>query len=154
MSIYTVTYERDESGWWFASVREVQGCHTQGRTIKEARRRIREALALFVADAKRAQLVDEVVLPDDVQGTIDSYNEARQALEAALARSKQETGEAARVLARKLTLSVRDTGDILGLSHQRIQQVLADRQPAKKHRSTQKARRSGGGQAGDDSFSD
>src|ERR1700716_316638 len=30
---YRVAYERDESGWWVASVRGVRGCHTQGRTV-------------------------------------------------------------------------------------------------------------------------
>ena len=51
---YRVAYERDESGWWVATVRGVRGCHTQGRTVDEARRRIREALELFVANARRA----------------------------------------------------------------------------------------------------
>src|SRR5687767_2512437 len=46
---YRVTYERDPAGWWVAAVREVPGCHTQGRTLAQARRRIREALGLFVA---------------------------------------------------------------------------------------------------------
>ena len=49
---YRVSYERDELGWWVASVRGVRGCHTQGRTVDEARRRIREALELFVDDAR------------------------------------------------------------------------------------------------------
>lgn len=48
MNLYHVAYQRDESGWWVASVREVRGCHTQGRTVDEARRRIREAMELFV----------------------------------------------------------------------------------------------------------
>ena len=63
MSAYHVTYERDESGWWVASVREVRGCHTQGRTVDEARRRIRKAMELFVEDARSAKLVDNVKLP-------------------------------------------------------------------------------------------
>src|SRR4051812_19717810 len=63
MSAYHITYERDESGWWVASVREVRGCHTQGRTVDEARRRIRKAMDLFVDDARSAQLVDNVKLP-------------------------------------------------------------------------------------------
>ena len=32
---YRIAYERDESGWWVASVRGVRGCHTQGRTVEE-----------------------------------------------------------------------------------------------------------------------
>jgi predicted RNase H-like HicB family nuclease len=58
VTIYHVTYDRDESGWWVASVRGIRGCHTQGRTVDEARRRIRKALDLFVDDAQSANLVD------------------------------------------------------------------------------------------------
>jgi predicted RNase H-like HicB family nuclease len=51
MTQYTVTYERDEeSGWWVAQVKEVPAAITQGRTIAEARRRVREALALVLDD--------------------------------------------------------------------------------------------------------
>ena len=54
---YRIAYERDESGWWVASVRGVRGCHTQGRTVEEARRRVIEAMELFVDDARTASLV-------------------------------------------------------------------------------------------------
>jgi predicted RNase H-like HicB family nuclease len=40
MKTYHVGYERDEAGWGVASARELRGCHTQGRTVDEARRRI------------------------------------------------------------------------------------------------------------------
>jgi predicted RNase H-like HicB family nuclease len=59
VNICHVAYERDDSGWWVASIREVRGCHSQGRTIDEARRRVREALELFVDNARSAELVDE-----------------------------------------------------------------------------------------------
>jgi predicted RNase H-like HicB family nuclease len=57
-NICHVAYERDDLGWWVASIREVRGCHSQGRTIDEARQRVREALGLFVDDAESATLVD------------------------------------------------------------------------------------------------
>jgi predicted RNase H-like HicB family nuclease len=60
---YRVAYERNESGWWVATVRGVRGCHTQGRTVDEARRLIRKALELFVDDARKAPIVDDVKLP-------------------------------------------------------------------------------------------
>ena len=63
MKNYRVVYQRDESGWWVATVRGVPGCHTQGRTVDEARRRIVEAMELFVDDARCAKIVDEVKLP-------------------------------------------------------------------------------------------
>ena len=53
MKRYTVRYERDEGGWWVATVPRIRGCHTQGRTLDQARRRIREAMALFIDNAER-----------------------------------------------------------------------------------------------------
>src|SRR5262245_53505494 len=47
MKTYHVAYERDEGGWWLAKVAELPGCHTQGRTVQQARERIRETIALF-----------------------------------------------------------------------------------------------------------
>lgn len=46
---YRVTYERDESGWWVASVAGVAGCHTQGRSIQEA-------LELALLNARNVEL--------------------------------------------------------------------------------------------------
>lgn len=41
---FTVIIEQDEDGIYVASVPEIQGCHTQGKTIPEALERIREAI--------------------------------------------------------------------------------------------------------------
>ena len=61
VNTYQVAYERDDSGWWVASIREVRGCHSQGRTIDEARLRVREALGLFIEDdAVSAEFVDDL----------------------------------------------------------------------------------------------
>src|SRR5438093_11899068 len=59
---YRVEIERDAAGMWVASVPSIPGAHTQGRTIDQARRRIREALSLWVEDADRAHLGFEVRL--------------------------------------------------------------------------------------------
>jgi predicted RNase H-like HicB family nuclease len=59
---YRVTYEHDGS-MWFAHIDALEGCHTQGRTIAQARERIREALSLFDKKAARAILVDDVRSP-------------------------------------------------------------------------------------------
>jgi predicted RNase H-like HicB family nuclease len=75
---YRVAYERDESGWWVASVRGVRGCHSQGRTVDEARRRIREALELFVDDARKAPIVDDVKLPSAATRAIRAYASLRK----------------------------------------------------------------------------
>src|SRR5256712_12925397 len=78
MKRYRVVYERDESGWWVASVRGVRGCHTQGRTVDEARRRIRKAMELFIDDARSAKLVDNVKLPAPASKAIRLYAALRK----------------------------------------------------------------------------
>ena len=44
MSIFSVVLEKDEDGWWVASCPALPGCHTQGRTKKEALFNIKEAI--------------------------------------------------------------------------------------------------------------
>lgn len=66
MKTYTVIYERDEEGWWVAEVPEAPGCHTQGRTIEQARERILDALSLYADDATPILLREEARLPEGV----------------------------------------------------------------------------------------
>jgi len=40
----TILIEQDEDGIYVASVPEIQGCHTQGKTIPQVLERIREAI--------------------------------------------------------------------------------------------------------------
>jgi len=126
MSRYTVKYERDEeSGWWVAQVKEVPAAITQGRTI--ARRRIREALALALDDdeaAEKAKLVDEVKLPADARRALARARAARRRLEVETEKAQTSTAVAVRKLIKKLGLSVRDAGELLGISHQRVQQLV------------------------------
>jgi predicted RNase H-like HicB family nuclease len=127
MKRYTVRYERDESGWWGGEVKEVRGCRTQGRTIAQVRRRIRDALALFVDDAKTTTLVDDVVLPAQARRSLATYREARVKADRESARAQESTLRAVRVLTKRLGLSTRDASELLGLSHQRIQQLAHER---------------------------
>jgi predicted RNase H-like HicB family nuclease len=43
---FAVVIERDEDGYYVASVPELEGCHTQGKTLDEVMERIREAILL------------------------------------------------------------------------------------------------------------
>jgi len=127
MKAYRVTYKRDSSGWWVASVRRVRGCHTQGRTVDEARRRIREALSLFVDDAASAELVDQIELPATVKRAIREYATLRNKADAESKRASAAARRAVRVLREgKLKMSARDTAALLGLSHQRVHQLVQD----------------------------
>jgi predicted RNase H-like HicB family nuclease len=127
MSAYHVTYERDASGWWVASVGRVRGCHTQGRTVEEARRRIREALTLFVEDAGTATLVDHVKLPANAERVIREYAYLRKMADAGNKRASAAARRAVRVLqGGRLKMSARDAAAVLGLSHQRVHQLAHD----------------------------
>jgi predicted RNase H-like HicB family nuclease len=45
---FTVVLERDEDGLYVASIPALKGCHTQGRSLDQAMRRIREAAELWL----------------------------------------------------------------------------------------------------------
>jgi predicted RNase H-like HicB family nuclease len=152
MARYTVAYDRDETGWWVARLPEVPGCVTQGRTLEEARRRIRGALSLYVRGAARARLVDDVRLPVPVRRAIAHLASAERQVERARALAASARAVAVQVLTGPpLRLSVRDAAEVLGLSHQRIQQLKnrsqGRRGPSRSRRQTRKAARPSGGSA-------
>lgn len=121
---YHVAYERDESGWWVASVRGVRGCHTQGRTVDEARRRIVEAMEIFVDDARTATIVDDVKLPTGAAQAVRAYTTLRKKAEQEDRRAALAARRAVRVLrGGRLKMSARDAARLLGLSHQRVHQL-------------------------------
>lgn len=124
MQAYRVTVERDEDGWWVATVHGVPGVHTQGRTIAEARRFARDALAAAIGRdaADAAELAMEPHLPKDVEVLVAKHRAARAKAE----RLQEEAQRFAETLvrrARALGLSVRDVAELLGLSHQRVHQL-------------------------------
>ena len=45
---FKVLIEQDESGLYIASVPELPACYTQGKTLEEARERIKEAIELVL----------------------------------------------------------------------------------------------------------
>jgi predicted RNase H-like HicB family nuclease len=124
---YVARYERDENNYWSVVV-EVAPKRTaisDGQTLPKARKRIRQALALLLdAPEDSFEIVDDIVLPTKVQWAIKSYVKTKEQVEA-----KQREAEAAQRAAAKALeqhgLSLRDAGEILGLTGARVQQVLA-----------------------------
>lgn len=121
---YRVVFERDEDGAWIARVPSVRGCHTHGRTIEQARGRVREALSLWVDDADDAELVEEVRLPPSARDAVRRSRTARGRAAAQRENARRATVEAARALVRDAGLGLRDAAELLGISHQRVQQLL------------------------------
>lgn len=44
MQDFTVIIEQDEEGWYVATVPDIQGCSTQGKTVSQVLERIKEAI--------------------------------------------------------------------------------------------------------------
>jgi len=124
---YKVRYELDETGWWVASIDAVPGCHTQGRTIEQARERIREALAALTSDkhAASAKLEDEVQLPKPVRKLVVDLQTKRMLVVEVTADAENAIRDAALALAK--SMSLRDVGTVLGVSRQRAHQLVGDK---------------------------
>jgi len=116
----------DGSGAWLARVPDVPGCHTYGRTPETTRRRIREALDLWVSDAARAELDFHVRLPADVRAELKRARSARERSARAKLDAHEATIHAAKDLTEGLGLSLRDASELLDLSFQRIQQLVSE----------------------------
>ena len=122
---YRVVYEWGDDGVWTVTAPDVRGAHSQGKSIAQARERIREALGLFVDDADDAELKESFKLPAQVRRQVQQFLTAK----ARAAEQQKKAAKAARAsvaaLKREMSLTVRDAGAVLGISHQRVQQLIA-----------------------------
>lgn len=56
MREFTVVIEQDEDGYYVASVPALHSCYTQARTLEELAPRIREVIALCLAEQKAPRM--------------------------------------------------------------------------------------------------
>ena len=104
-------------------IKGIPGCHTYGRTLRQAETRIREALALWLdRDPDGLEIASE--WPPELEDVATKVSQARRDAAASAQAAGAATAEAAKKLDR-MGLSRRDTADVLGISHQRVQQLLA-----------------------------
>ncbi|MDQ3679996.1 MAG: type II toxin-antitoxin system HicB family antitoxin [Actinomycetota bacterium] len=120
---YVAVYERDGADdAWNVHVKGLDGCHTYGRSLRQAQSRIREALGLWL-DTDPASLTIRDQLPAQLTAVADRVSRARSDAERAGSKAQQQTAQAVKTLT-GLGLSRRDAAELLGLSHQRVQQLL------------------------------
>ena len=121
---YIAAYERDAVyDAWNVRVDSVQGCRAQARTLRAAQVRIRQELGWRVGPDSASVLVEDR-MPPAIAAPAKRVNRARREADRAVSRAGEETARAARELA-ELGLSRRDSAALLGLSHQRVQQLVA-----------------------------
>jgi predicted RNase H-like HicB family nuclease len=58
---FSVLVEKDEDGYYIASVSGLPGCHTQARTLDELTGRVKEAIELYL-ETQGAETEDKVEL--------------------------------------------------------------------------------------------
>lgn len=130
---YRVVFERDEAGYWVVSAPDVPGCATQGKSLASARSRIREALSLFVSNAATAQLSEEVRVPgiaQNVTALSESWRGVEENARRAVAAAQSERATLLKRL-EKAGVGRRDSAELVGLSAQRVQQVIDGSTPRK-----------------------
>jgi predicted RNase H-like HicB family nuclease len=69
---YSVFFEQAPEGGFVASVPALPGCHTQGETLEETERNVKEAIALYLESlAAHGEAIPErgqASVPDSVKG--------------------------------------------------------------------------------------
>ncbi len=122
----TAVFERDDNGYWLVELEEEPRVHSYGRTLAKAREHVLDASTLwFEVAPEELNLVEDIRLPAPVKASLELARQEREHAQAAQEAAAGATRDAARALVKDGHLSVRDAADVLGLSHQRVQQLLA-----------------------------
>jgi predicted RNase H-like HicB family nuclease len=135
---YHATFELDPSGQWLVEVDEIPQVHSFGRTLGKAREHLLDALALWLGEPSAA-ISDRVAfrpptLPAPIRETVELAMAGRAVADAASRVAAELTAQASYDLVNGVRLSMRDAADVLGLSHQRIQQLVAGGPPDRARR--------------------
>jgi predicted RNase H-like HicB family nuclease len=128
MKCYQVICSRDEAGYWNASVPDVPGAHTFARRLDQIPGRIKEALRLFPESVPPEFDVElEPRLPAQMEELVRQTNELREQARRTAEQANEQTRAAAAAL-KKSGLPMRDVGELLHVSHQRVGQLLEAKQ--------------------------
>jgi hypothetical protein len=122
---YEVVAERD-GRYWFLRVAELPGVFSQVRRLDQADGMARDAIAAFLdVPPGSFEVVVVAKLREDLRDDLAIVGDLREAIE----RNEREYADLTRRLAATLVeregLTVREAGRILGVSHQRVAQLVA-----------------------------
>lgn len=128
---YRVRADRSDRGWWIVRVLDMRHVVTQARRASEVEEMARDVIALL-EDVPPNSFDIEVTyrVADELDSDIAEVRRLRREAEEMAVRSRTATADAARRL-RAAGLSVREIGSLLGIAHQRAQQILAASPPVR-----------------------
>ena len=124
MSTYTARATR-EQGWWTVEVDEVPGLFTQARRLSQIEAQVRDALTLFPEIEASPDAARVIVVPMGEYAVLAARAlKARRDAETAKEQANRIMADTARELYRH-DLPYRDIGQMLGISFQRVAQLVA-----------------------------
>lgn len=122
MSTYRVTARRT-GDWWALEVPELPGVYSQSKRLDAASDAAREAIAAMLdTEPDSIEVHIEPDLDQETHEAIQAARRAREAAEAAQDAERDAMRSAASTITRRL--SQRDAGELLGVSFQRVSQLL------------------------------
>ena len=121
-TLYTARAQRAD-GWWAISVAGLPGAHTQARRLDQAQKVARELISMILdvpADSFDVQVVAD--LEEPAKAAMDQLDQAKANYE----KAQEAVAIAQREVAAELMtqgLTVRDAGEVMGISFQRVSQL-------------------------------
>jgi hypothetical protein len=138
VTTYRVLVSREEPWWTAVAYGEDLPAHraaTETRTIADLENKIRDLIVLrtgadlrmpYEEAARSFDLEwDYTGLPSEAADALMEYHESKSALENAQTRYAERAQQAASVLATETHASVRDIARLMGISYQRVAQLLS-----------------------------
>jgi predicted RNase H-like HicB family nuclease len=123
----TYTAKAIRSGnWWAIEVPELEGVFSQARRLDQIEYMARDAIAgVLDVDPDSLDVVVEPELPSEWREHLDELESIRVAADTLTAMVSVKMRETVRLLHDDQGLPLREIGAVLGVSHQRIHQVLS-----------------------------
>lgn len=138
MTVYRVIARRTGE-WWALEIPDLPGVFSQAKRLDTADTAAREAIALMLdTHPDSVQVAIEPTLDSKAAKAVEEAETAREVAEEASARAQDAMRVAAGILSE--TMSQRDAGLVLGVSFQRISQLLKEAKTALKPKSSKASR--------------
>lgn len=126
MTTYQARAVRDVN-WWAVTVPDLPGVFTQARRLDQVEPMVRDALAVYLdVPGHSFDVSIEVSLPHDLDRAVDTARASATKARDAEAQASIAMRSAA-VRLKEIGLTVRDAGRVLGVSPQRISQLVGSR---------------------------
>ena len=130
MKTYTVTTERS-GNWWAFSVPEIPGAHGQARRLEQVRDEARDVISMMLdAEPDSFDVSLSIKLDPRIAHALDEAKAARQEFDIYQRVAQEKLRLAAEQIKEVGGLSIRDIGNLLDVSFQRISQILSDKRKA------------------------